>query len=183
MKYQSTEALITALKAEEADAFTTVYQEAYKLVEYYIKSHGGNQDDAKDIFQEGLIGLLKLIRKPDFDLSAKVSSLMYSICRNTWIKSLRKKGKEISVDEFHRDIEPIELPDLSEEPEDQEEYKEVVTALEEIGEKCKEIILLAHYQGVPRDEIAAQMDYTPAFTRIKLFRCMNKLRSMLGIDV
>jgi len=183
MKYISKEALILALKAEKADAFEAVYQEAYKLVEYYIKSHGGQQEDAKDIFQEGIIGLLRLIRKPDFDLSAKLSSLMYSICRNLWLKSLRTKGKELPVEEFHRDIEPITLPETLEEETGNEKYKAITTALSTIGEKCKEIILLAHYQGVPRDEIAEQMGYTSAFTRIKLFRCMNKLRTMLGMDI
>ena len=96
--------------------------------------------------------------------------------------SYNKKGKEITVEEFHRDIEPVQLPDFEEENEQDENYQEVIKALSQIGEQCKEIILLTHYQGVPRDEIAEQMGYTKAFARIKLFRCMNKLRKILGIN-
>lgn len=182
MTYISKEALVEALKAEESSAFEAVYHESYRAVEHYIKSNGGYQVDAKDIFNEGLIALVQLVRKPDFELTAGITSLMYAICRRIWLKSFRKKGKEVTVEEFHRDIEPMELPDFGEDDETDEAYQGVMAALAEIGEQCKEIILLAHYQGTPRDEIAEQMGYTKAFARIKLFRCMNKLRKILGIN-
>lgn len=182
MKYLSKEALVEGLKAEESAAFEAVYHESYRAVAHYIKANGGYEVDAKDIFNEGLIALVQLVRKPDFALTASITSLMYAICRRIWLKSFRKKGKEITVEEFHRDIEPVQLPDFEEENEQDENYQEVIKALSQIGEQCKEIILLAHYQGVPRDEIAEQMGYTKAFARIKLFRCMNKLRKILGIN-
>lgn len=181
MKYISKEALVAALKAEEEAAFKAVFHESYRVVEHYIKTNGGYQVDAKDIFSEGLIALVQLVRKPNFELTASISALMYAICRRIWLKSFRKKGKEITVGEFHRDIALVELPDFEEDKETDEHYKEVIKALEQIGEKCKEVILLAHYQGMPRDEIALQTGYSKSFVRIKLFRCMNKLRNILGI--
>lgn len=182
MKYLSKETLVEGLKAEESAAFEAVYHESYRVVEHYIKSNGGYAVDAKDIFNEGLIALVQLVRKPDFALTASITSLMYAICRRIWLKSFRKKGKEVTVEEFHRDIEPVELPDFEEDNTQDENYQEVIKALSQIGEPCKEIILLAHYQGTPRDEIAEQMGYTKSFARIKLFRCMNKLRKILGIN-
>lgn len=183
MKYLTKEALVEGLKSEEPAAFEQVYQEAYRLVEYYIKSNGGDKIATQDIFQDGIIALVELARKPEFALTAKVSNLMYSICRNIWLKSFRKKGKEVYVEQFHPSAELVEIPNFGEEESEDEAYQEVVKTIEQIGEKCKEIILLAHYQGVPRDEIAEIMGYSSAFARIKLFRCMNRLREQLGITI
>lgn len=182
MKYISREALVTALKAEEEAAFKAVYHESYRAVEHYIKANGGYAVDAKDIFNDGLIALVQLVRKPDFKLTAGITSLMYGICRRIWLKSFRKKGKEITVPAFHQELELTSSIEIEMDEDQDEHYQDVIKALEQIGEQCKEIILLAHYQDTPRAEIAEQMGYTKAFVRIKLFRCMNKLRTILGIS-
>lgn len=172
--------LFRRLINEDESAFKEVYKMAYRPIASYVRLHGGAGEDVEDVFQEGLMGLIRLLRKPSFTATASITTLLFSICRNIWCKTLRKRGKEIPVEEFPSGLQLVDVPEL-EDPEQQHEdtYQKVTRALDEMGEDCKTLILKAHYEGKRRTEIAKDAMVSEESIRIKLFRCMNRLRKIL----
>ncbi len=173
--------LIRRLVNEEDAAFKEVYQLAYRLIASYIKSQHGTNEDVRDVFQDGMVVLIQMLRNPSFVATAKITTLLFSICRNIWCKILRKKGKEIPVEEFPPGIQPVEVPDWEDKKQQHEEtYQKVETALNLIGEDCKALILKAHYEDKSAAEIGNELGIAGGTARVRLFRCMNRLRKILS---
>ena len=43
-------------------------------------NNNGNEDDAKDIFQESIIVLYEKVKAGKFELSSKLKTFIYSVC-------------------------------------------------------------------------------------------------------
>jgi DNA-directed RNA polymerase specialized sigma24 family protein len=58
-----------------------------------VTSQGGNEDEAKDIFQDALIVFWQKATNSDFILSSKLSTYLYSVCQNLWRKEFDRKSR------------------------------------------------------------------------------------------
>ncbi len=85
--------IVDGLKNEDSKTFSYLYKEVYPMVRKFILDNNGNEDDAKDIFQEVLIALIKNIRNPNFQLKSKISTYIYFITKKRWLYNLRHKRK------------------------------------------------------------------------------------------
>ena len=54
----------------------------YKGFKNAFKKSGGSEADAEDIFQEGLYILIRKVSSKEFQLSCKLNTFLFSICRN-----------------------------------------------------------------------------------------------------
>src|SRR5688500_5506226 len=83
------EELLNRLKRNEDSAFKAVYKDIYPMVLKYVRGNNGNHEDAEDIFQEMLIAFLKKLHTPGFELTARLSTYLFSIAKNLWLYRLR----------------------------------------------------------------------------------------------
>ena len=90
--------LLEGLKRGESSAFEQVYRRYYRMVENYVLKNNGLEDDAQDVFQETLMALVKSIQKPDFQLSAKLSTFIYGISSRIWLLKLRNRKEVLPLD-------------------------------------------------------------------------------------
>lgn len=88
MNYDSKE-LIMGLKSGNNDIYRSLYNEYYPFVKRFVINNSGGSDDAKDIFQDTLIVLLKKIEEKDFELTASLKTYVIAISKNLWFKKLR----------------------------------------------------------------------------------------------
>jgi len=68
-----------------------VYKKFFKEIRYYITKNNGNEEDARDIFQEGLIVIYRQIKEEQLKLTCEFNTYLYSICRFMWLKHLNRK--------------------------------------------------------------------------------------------
>jgi DNA-directed RNA polymerase specialized sigma24 family protein len=54
-----------------------------------VINNNGDEDEAKDIYQEAIIVLYNKVKRGDFELSSKLKTYIYSICRRLWLKRLK----------------------------------------------------------------------------------------------
>ena len=99
MKSISDNDLVQQLKTEKSASFELIYKFYFPSVSNYVKKNMGNEDDAKDIFQEAIIVLLQKVRKTDFILTSSLKTYLYAIAKNLWLKRLRD-NKLISMLDF-----------------------------------------------------------------------------------
>ena len=178
--------VFSALKKGEPWAFEWLYKNAYRKACSFVLHHFGNESDAEDCFQEALFVLVKKLRDPAFEVVYTVDTYLYAIVRNIWLKRQRDRGAEIPVDEeTMAGIGNAEgLSDwqiLEEAAEKEARFKNVLEALGKLGQDCRDIILKSYYEDWNDAEIAKKMEYQLAFVRVKRFRCMSRLREILGI--
>jgi len=175
---KSQEVLLQELRKGSTKAYKELYESSYKQVEHLIKSNNGTKEDSKDIFQEGIIGLIKMISKPQFELKAKLSTVLFSICRNLWLKQLRDHhGKSLNIiDDEDTAFIPIANDELEEKKEIERKHELISDKLEEMSELCQQAIKYFYFQKLPHQQIAEMMGYTIGYVRVRLHRCIEKLR-------
>ena len=84
--------IIEGIRNRDNQVLTTVYRELFPVVRYYVINNGGNQDDAKDVFQESIIIAFKQINQNNFELKSGFDSYLYGIARLVWLKILRNRS-------------------------------------------------------------------------------------------
>jgi RNA polymerase sigma factor (sigma-70 family) len=173
--------LVEALRKGEPHAFEEVYRQYYRMVEDLVLRLNGTRNDAQDVFQEGLLVLVKKLREPGFRLTAKLSTYLYAINRNLWLKMNGKSGREVSYEPG--DLGNFVFAENDPSPLTAEAEDALINTmnekLQELEEGCRSVLMLAFYQQCSHAEIADRLGYAEAFVKVKKFRCLEYLRKLL----
>lgn len=163
------------IASKDNQTFQYVYGKFMPAIQSMILKNNGNEEDAYDIFQEGMVALWVNVQKESFQLSSqvKISTYLYTICRNLWISKLRKVKPKAHVEE----IEQIEDPsDLNEVEEQYSKVKVLETQLSKLGDSCQRLLRLFYFKKTSLKAIAVQMNITEKTAKNNKYRCMQKLR-------
>lgn len=163
--------LIQLRNGKQKEAIADLYK-SFPSVRHFIRTHGGNDDEAKDIFQEALIIFYKNAIKPEFTLSASAQTYLFSVSKYLWKDELKKKNRLV-----HFEVEKpeeIHIPQHSE-----EKYRWMDKILNSLGEKCMEILQLFYYKKQSMDEIAQQLGYKNVDTaKTQKYKCIERAKIM-----
>jgi len=133
---------------------------------------GGNADDARDIFQDGLIIMLEKLDNKEFALTCKFKTFLYCVCEHLWKAVLDKRQSAINY--FNRRQEPEGNSDYTDQIDYQlyeKIFREVFETLDPIGKK----ILTLYWQEMSPQEIAAKLSYTYGYVRKKKSEAQSEL--------
>ena len=70
-----------------------ISQEFLPIVTHYIKKNSGDFEDAKDVFQEGILVVFRKVKDDQLVLSTSFPNYLLGVCRKIWLKKLEKKAK------------------------------------------------------------------------------------------
>ena len=180
---------IDALKAASGDieAFERLVRKYEKYVGTTVYSVVRNYDDAFDVSQEVFLKLYHSIGT--FKGESSFSSWLYRIAKNCALDFLRRqKGSQtVSLTSENSDGEEVvlDIPDTSEasNPEKcalKQEQKELLySAIEELNEEHKQIILLRDIDGYSYEQIGSMLCLEPGTVKSRLFRARKSLRKIL----
>lgn len=173
------EKLIKQLRRGSSQAYEEVYRRYYRMAVSIVNKLGGNPEDVQDAFQEALFVLVKKVREPDFQLTGKLSTYLYALIRNLYLKRNRKHKKEIPVEQEKLPyLEKIQEAGMSKK-EEEALVRIVIEKLEQLEDDCRDLLKYSFFQQLSHAEIAELMDYSPKFVRVKKFRCLEYLRNLL----
>ncbi len=156
---------------------TYAYNIAYRMM--------GNEEDAKDASQEALIKVFKSLKGYNGD--SAFTTWLYRIVMNTCKDLLRKrKPNEVSIDrgfDTGEESPGIEIEDNSSDPVTKYEEKEVrvtiASAIEQLPENFRSVVVLREIQGMSYDEIAEIEDIPVGTVRSRINRGRRILRELL----
>lgn len=80
--------IVDQLKSGDTAVFKVLYND-FDLITSFVRKNSGNEEDARDIFHEALIVFYEKILKDEFELKSKLSTYLFSVCRNLWLYYLR----------------------------------------------------------------------------------------------
>lgn len=160
------------------EALNKLYIGYYPMVLQFILNNNGDEDDAKDVYQEAIIVLYNKIKSGNFELSSKLKTYLYSVSRRIWLKKLAQHSKKanniadfedvLAVDE---DVEQHEQKDM--------QFDKMKNSLESLGEPCKTIIEDFYIHNLSMQDICEKFGYTNSDNaKTQKYKCLQRLKKL-----
>jgi len=155
-----------------------LYVAYFPMVLQLIINNNGTPDDAKDIYQEAIIILYNKIKAGDFELSSKLKTFIYSVCRRLWLKRLSQMSRYGGdIKDFH-DYAPIE-EELERQNDVDIQLGKMNAALQLLGEPCKTIMEDFYIHNRSMQEICERFGYTNADNaKTQKYKCLQRLKKL-----
>lgn len=172
--------LITSKKAQELVLnFLTSDKELEGKIHALIIKNNGSNDDAQDMYQNGLILINTYMNEGKFRGGA-VKGFFYQVCYNLWRNEL-KKNKTLPLPEDGTDL-TISTLDPQEELERKERSRLLDALFKQLSESCQKILRLKFFiiDNYSLQEIAQQMGFKNAqIAANTLSKCRKRLWVLL----
>ena len=156
-----------------------MYNAYLGMIQNVVSNNNGDSQDGEDIFQDGMIVLFNQARKEDFELRCTVKTYLYSICRNLWLKKLRKSKKVVELTDTIKQFVTVDESQLK--TLEVTEEKEIISSyIGQLSEGCQEILKYFYFDKKKMSEIADLMGLAnEQGAKNKKSGCMKKLKSMM----
>jgi RNA polymerase sigma-70 factor, ECF subfamily len=174
------------IKAQKGDvlAFEELIYRYDKMVLRIARKYTGDNDDAKDIYQEVFIKVYKGLS--NFQFKSEFSTWLFRIASNTCITFKRKyaKANHFSLDDEKNESYLSTISDDSGLSPDEltlnsESSKKINEALNSLSPNQKMSFLLKHYEGYKIREIAEMMNCKEGTIKKYLFDAVRRLKLQL----
>jgi RNA polymerase sigma factor (sigma-70 family) len=155
-----------------------LYVGYFPMVLQLVINNSGNEDDAKDIYQEAIIVLYNKVKAGDFELSSKLKTYIYSVCRRLWLKRLAQMNRYSGdIRDFQ---EYLAIDDDIEKNKDRDlEFNKMGSALQLLGEPCKTIIEDFYIHNRSMQEICENFGYTNSDNaKTQKYKCLQRLKKL-----
>ena len=111
---------------------------------------------------------------PAFELTASISTYVYSVARFLWKDELKKNGLKYDTAEVENLKFESELEEIAQK---EKKFQVMEEVLNSIGEKCLEILQLFYYKGFSMKEIARQVDLkSEKVAKNQKYKCLERAR-------
>lgn len=179
MQEYTTQEILTGISKNNSVVIQHVYDRYFNEIKKFIEKHGGNYDDAMDIFQDSIIVIYEQIQVGRGKKIEVFSKYFYSICKFRWFKTLRdgKFGEfsNVELEEILPDFEfNVVSSDLSEVLEKERRVRIYFSSFMELNSICQKMIRYVAY-GWAVEDIAAEMNFSVVYTYRKRQQCLEKL--------
>ena len=153
-------AIVECIKnRQDEKALSHLYTHTLKKVKRYILNNSGTIDDVNDIFQDAVIIFFKSVLENKFEANNSVDAFIFTISKNLWINTARRKQKLT-----HVDIDDHQLSSDSHNQLDTIISKEKRTAINiaysKLDEACRKLLGLVAYDKLSMKELKEKMELT-----------------------
>ena len=154
---------------EAARAFEVLYQRHKDYVLRVASRFVPDTDTALDVLQETFLYLLRRFPPtgPGIDLTAKLTTLLYPVAKNTALTALRRTNRFPAVE-----VEPDELGTT-----EAAATGDAAAVIDALPVRQREVLLLRFVDGLSLDEIAQVLDIPLGTVKSRLHVGINRLRS------
>lgn len=191
MEKYSDKTILIGIKNRKDSILEYLYKTLFRQVKHVIIKYGGNEQDARDLFQEALIIIFQRLKNNDLEIRSSFNNYFIVLCRFIWFRQRNIRQNYNSPDE----IENISSGEI-----DSQQSAEVIEnkTYDEYIANQSEKIFQRHYRKLPTDckrvikmffrkkpfkEIARKMVYTNEdYARRKKYLCMQQLMKMIARD-
>ncbi len=184
MSHSATDTALLQGLALGADAATErIYKQCYPVVEHWVRTNGGDEADAADLFQEAVLVLWEKARNAQFELSCAIGTYLFAVARRLWLKRLQQRRQSPSA--LWDDTGADEGPDWAAEEdvvrheEREAQFGQLESALQQLGEPCASLLRSFYTEGKSMQEIAEAAGYTGADTaKTQKYKCLSRLKKL-----
>lgn len=152
----------------QQELFIRLYQSAFPGVASFIRKMGGNFEEAKDIFQDGLLIYYEKTREQEFTPDQGESAYLAGICKHLWYKKHREQKAGVPLDDKLNIAEEQE-PEVS---------KRLMRLVELSGKKCLELLKAFYYDKLNMKELSNRFGFSgERSATVQKHKCLEKVRN------
>jgi len=156
-------------------ALRLLYKKFYPMILSFIKQNSGGAKDAEDVFQDSMIVLYRSIRSDKFRGESALSTYLFAIARNIWLRKLQKTQHFVNAE----DAQFESLPDKLVKGDDK-----ITTLIQQmitqIGGHCKEILTQYYFDNCSLKEISNNLGYkNERSVRSRKYNCLQRIIEFL----
>lgn len=177
------EALIEAIRKNENSKYIELmYKRFFEKVKTIVHKGGGNQDDAKDLLHDTVLIFFKHVREQKYKLDTDIDAYLYTVAKNRWINKAVRDKRMVHTDKS------IEMPNTQSSHlhtiYSKERAMGVKNVLEQLGDRCKELLNLIYFEELSMNEICARMGYTTSdVAKTKHYKCKQRMVAYINQHV
>jgi RNA polymerase sigma factor (sigma-70 family) len=173
------ERIVERIRRGDEAALVDLYHSSRRMIGALVERNSGSQDDADDILQESLVIVWERVRAGTFEPQAKLTTFLYGIAQNLWLRRLARMKRERPSD-IDPDVAVSDDPSPLEELIESESVTMLRDALDRLGEPCRSVLLLYYYEECSMQEIAVRLGFANADTvKSKKYQCKKALEEMV----
>jgi len=177
--YPDDNSLITGIANNERKALDQIYQQSFGQIKQFITQNNGSEQDAEDIFQEGMLAVWKNIKTGKYEnqQNVKLSTYLFQVCKYRWFEHLKSAKVKYGA-RLNPEFDIADENEMAQLQEEEERASYLRSLFEKLGDKCQQILNLYYYKKLSLAEIAQKMDYTPQSAKNEKYRCMQRLKKL-----
>lgn len=170
---------LTGIANNDFAILQQIYKHSLPEVIRYIKRNSGTLDDAKDVFQEGILAIFKKVKEDRLALTTPFHAFLFMVCKRIWLKKLKRKGhKEVPFEEkwefsFEENFEEAMLKS--------QKWALFNQKFAELTMECQQVLKMLFNKNSSR-EIAEKMGYTEDYAKRKKYKCKLSLADSIKKD-
>lgn len=164
--------LIKKCQRGEKEAFNNLITNYYPYVSRFLMKLTANEELIQDLVQETFLKLITNIDKFDTKGTAKFSTYLIKIAKNTYLDYL-KKNKKIS---YQLDIENISDTSFEETMIDKTQISEILKEIDKLPFEQAQAIKLKYLEEYSLKEIANKMKTKPSTIKSRIYEGKEKLK-------
>lgn len=155
-----------------------LYIAYFPMVLQLVINNSGTQDDAKDIYQEAIIVLYNKVKSGEFELTSKLKTYIYSVCRRLWLKKLTHMNRYAGdIRDFEQHL-PVD-DDLDLHTDRDIQFSKMESSLNLLGEPCRTIIEDFYIHDRSMQEICEKFGYTNTDNaKTQKYKCLQRLKKL-----
>jgi RNA polymerase sigma factor (sigma-70 family) len=168
---------IEGIRAGDQAMIKWVYTSHYSIVKNYILKNKGQEDDARDVYQESMTILCRnLQHEPGFVLTCSIRTFLYAVARRLWLKHLRDSNRNgVLHDGF--DVEDEVQTGVHWEKESQLDL--MTNSMDSLGEPCKTLLYDFYIHKQSMETISEKFGYTNADNaKNQKYKCLQRLKKI-----
>ena len=164
-------------------ALAHLYRLHWPMVSHFVLQNSGSEDDAQDVYQEGVMVFYEKVRDGSLELSCQIKTYLYAVCRRLWLKRLTSKsrfGVRLLDDEEHGPYLNTGAEDdvLAAEEQDRR-FATMGEALNSLGEPCKSLLEGFYLLDKSMQDLTAEFGYTNADNaKNQKYKCLVRLKKL-----
>ncbi len=170
----SDEMLIKGLHTKQNEWVEILYNKARPIIIRYALNNDSSVDEAEDLVQNTVIIVYEQILLGKLVLTSSMTTYIYGIAKNLWLKELRKKRILALPLSEETDFESDNQDDLTE-----NRLNQLQKAIEELDAKCQEILKSRYWQNMRFNEMSQIYNTTVASLKMKSSRCHESLQLII----
>lgn len=169
------------IKQNDAATLKELYKVNFAKVKHYVLKNSGDEQQAKDVYQEAFVAMWRNIKDNKFSAENEtaINGYLFKIAKYKWLDHVRSvKYKNTTF--INREIEYDE-PDTDENEVQNRKIKIIMDSISQLGERCQLLLKLFYFERKSFKEIAEILAIDEAYARTAKYRCQEQLKKMTQI--
>ena len=177
------DALIAAIRGGDERALAHLYRLHWPMVSHFVLQNSGTEDDAQDVYQEGVLVFYEKVRDGSLELSCQIKTYLYAVCRRLWLKRLTSRSRFgvrlLDGEEHGPALHTGAEDDLLLAEEQDRRFTTMGEALAHLGEPCRSLLEGFYLLDKSMQDLTAEFGYTNADNaKNQKYKCLVRLKKL-----